>query len=360
MPYKYIAFMGGGARGVVYPGGYKALVDSGLYKGIEGISGCSIGAISSAIIASGSTPEQFREISSKTNFSLLLGSRSRKTLLSGADGKPLLNFLREVIKNNILSFFEGKNIFDIKDIGKSFTQNKKELETIFYKCKQNKSITFKDLYILHKVAPYRFKNLSVNAVRKDTGESKIFNYKNTPDVEVSIACLASGALPGVIRPVKINGYEYVDGGLHDNLPSAPKYFKTHKKDQVKKSEILLMTLSRKEGPMYKALHSTPTSGDSLYSPSRKDELKQYGIEHLGINLDYKVTDRKKSMYNKVRLNNSNAIELDITGISTTDFKSTNKRKDEYFYRGYFNTYDSLIKKRICKKPDNNYDLRKFF
>ncbi|QHS30007.1 hypothetical protein GW537_14095 [Piscirickettsia salmonis] len=249
MTYKYIAFMGGGARGIVYPGAYKSLVDSGLYKNIEGIAGSSIGAISSAIMASGATPEQFKKIFDHTNFSKLVSK----------DGQLFLNFFKERIKDNILYFFKEHKISTEQDFNtnKEFLKNKDQLKEIFIKCKKNKSITFKDLNILHKIDPTLFKNLSVNAVVKNTGKNKIFNHKNTPNIEISRACLASGALPGIFNPVTIDNCEYVDGGVYENLPASPEYFSDNKNKQVSQNEILMMTLARKKGPMHTAIHSNP-------------------------------------------------------------------------------------------------------
>ena len=79
-------------------------------------------------------------------------------------------------------------------------------------------ILFGDLAVLRVIAPETFKDLLVTATRRDTGDLEIFDSRNTPDVEIAMACRASASIPIVFEPVKINGKEYVDGGYRDNIP----------------------------------------------------------------------------------------------------------------------------------------------
>jgi predicted acylesterase/phospholipase RssA len=63
--------------------------------------------------------------------------------------------------------------------------------------------------------------LRVVAVDLDRGEAVAFGQKGRRDVPVSQAVQASAALPGLYRPVRIGGRDYVDGGVkktaHINL-----------------------------------------------------------------------------------------------------------------------------------------------
>ena len=63
--------------------------------------------------------------------------------------------------------------------------------------------------------------LRVVAVDLDRGEAVAFGAKGRRDVPVSRAVQASAALPGLYRPVRIGGRDYVDGGVkktaHVNL-----------------------------------------------------------------------------------------------------------------------------------------------
>ena len=62
-----------------------------------------------------------------------------------------------------------------------------------------------------------FRNLSrklrVVAVALDTGETRVFGEPGNDTVPISQAVAASCALPGFFRPVRIDGVDYIDGGV---------------------------------------------------------------------------------------------------------------------------------------------------
>jgi NTE family protein len=55
--------------------------------------------------------------------------------------------------------------------------------------------------------------LYLTATDLDTTERVVFGEGEWADVPISTACAASGALPMVYEPVRINGREFIDGGL---------------------------------------------------------------------------------------------------------------------------------------------------
>src|SRR5262249_3755692 len=57
------------------------------------------------------------------------------------------------------------------------------------------------------------RELYVVAVDLDSGEAAHFGEDGRRDVPVSTAVQASAALPGLYRPVRIGGRDYVDGGV---------------------------------------------------------------------------------------------------------------------------------------------------
>jgi predicted acylesterase/phospholipase RssA len=57
------------------------------------------------------------------------------------------------------------------------------------------------------------RKLRVVAVELDTGETRVFGEPGNDTVPISRAVAASCALPGVFRPVRIDGADYVDGGV---------------------------------------------------------------------------------------------------------------------------------------------------
>ncbi|MEO6325045.1 MAG: patatin-like phospholipase family protein [Thermoanaerobaculia bacterium] len=57
------------------------------------------------------------------------------------------------------------------------------------------------------------RSLRIVAVELDTGETKAFGGPGTDHVPISKAVRASCTMPGLYRPVKIDGVEYIDGGV---------------------------------------------------------------------------------------------------------------------------------------------------
>ena len=66
---------------------------------------------------------------------------------------------------------------------------------------------FRDLYRRTK------RELYIGAMNLDTAERVIFGYDEDTSVTVSEAVQASTALPGFYKPARINGIDYVDGGV---------------------------------------------------------------------------------------------------------------------------------------------------
>ncbi|CDZ77948.1 Patatin-like phospholipase [Legionella massiliensis] len=228
-----LVFSGGGAKGVVYPGSYEALLQTGILKGVKEISGSSAGAITAALIAIGMPSKQLRDQLLSTNFQDLLGEPVWSILdyfIPGCikpagvsfitkDGSGILNFIRENIDATLTQFFKD-NAEDINAI------DDERLNSIAEKMlEQPARITFGDLAVLNQYWPETFKKLTMPAVRHPSGEVQVFSCDETPNVEIALACRASASIPALLEPVEIDlgdgspPYRYVDGGLFDNLPT---------------------------------------------------------------------------------------------------------------------------------------------
>lgn len=57
------------------------------------------------------------------------------------------------------------------------------------------------------------RKLRVVAVELDSGETRVFGEPGNDAVPISLAVSASCALPGFFRPVRIDGVDYIDGGV---------------------------------------------------------------------------------------------------------------------------------------------------
>jgi len=67
-----------------------------------------------------------------------------------------------------------------------------------------------DFRDLHRVSK---RELYIGAMNLDTAERVVFGYDEDTTVKISEAVQASTALPGFYKPARINGVDYVDGGV---------------------------------------------------------------------------------------------------------------------------------------------------
>ena len=213
---------GGGVTGAVYEIGCvraldellgRSVLDLDLYVGISG------GAFVASILAAGVSPrEMYDEATKRTHTPL------------GVSAVPLyrlgtLEFLRRssrapgVLSRALVTSLtgEGRNLsdlawslFELLPPGLMETAGLQEyLHRLFLS--RLGSDSFRDLP----------RELNVVAVDLDNGEAVAFGRDRWRDVPVSKAVQASAAMPGLYRPVRIGGRDYIDGGVkktaHINL-----------------------------------------------------------------------------------------------------------------------------------------------
>jgi predicted acylesterase/phospholipase RssA len=191
----------------------RSVTDLDLYVGISG------GAFVSALLASGVSPrEMYDEVTSSTRSPF------------GVTAAPLyrlgpLEFLKRslrapmVFSQAFLSAMrgEGRNLsdlawsfFELLPPGLLDTSGIQEYLHRFFRSR-GRADRFDDLN----------HDLYVVAVDLDSGEAIAFGDEGHRQVPVSRAVQASAALPGLYRPVRIGGRDYVDGGVkktaHINL-----------------------------------------------------------------------------------------------------------------------------------------------
>jgi NTE family protein len=213
---------GGGVTGAVYEIGClraleelldRSVLDFDLYVGVSG------GAFVASLLANGITPHELYEG---------VTSRGRRPL--GVSTAPLFRlglgelFRRGARAPRVLSDAlwtaltgEGRNLsdlalslFELLPAGLLDTAGIQEyLADIFRR--RGGSDSFRRLR----------RELYIVAVDIDSGEAVAFGERGSPTVPVSRAVQASIALPGLYRPVRIAGRDYVDGGVkktaHINL-----------------------------------------------------------------------------------------------------------------------------------------------
>jgi len=157
-----LALSGGGIRGVSHLGVMQALTDHGIE--FSHISGTSAGAIAASFFAAGYAPKEVLQIIKETK---------------------LLKLLRPSIGSaGLISILRARFLFA--------------------------------RYIPHN--SFKKLNLHVTISSVDLGEGKLVYFT---DGELDLAILASCCLPGIFKPIIINGHMYIDGGILNNFPVEP-------------------------------------------------------------------------------------------------------------------------------------------
>lgn len=154
-----LALSGGGARGIAHLGVLKALNEAGVFPGI--VSGTSSGAIIGALYCAGYSPDESLKIIQDTKaLAVFRPSFSWKGLLK-------IDKLADVLNNYLPETFEELKL-----------------------------------------------PLTVVATEINDGETVYFSSG-----QLTRTIIASSCIPVAFKPVEIDGKNYVDGGILNNLPA---------------------------------------------------------------------------------------------------------------------------------------------
>jgi predicted acylesterase/phospholipase RssA len=215
-----LALAGGGPLGGIYEIG--ALI--ALNEAIEGIDfseadvyvGVSAGALVASLLANGIAPEQMARVFihprpddprvSPVVFTQPAYGEYLRRMLSvpGLLAKGTLRYLRNPFANELLGSYGCLS----QAVPTALFDNR-PIERFLHELFRNRGCTndFRELA----------RELYVVAVDLDTGASVKFGSEGYDDVPISVAVQASTALPGLYPPVKIQGRDFVDGGLKRTL-----------------------------------------------------------------------------------------------------------------------------------------------
>jgi NTE family protein len=186
-----LVLSGGGAKGLAHIGALKVIEEAGVQ--IDYIGGTSMGAIVGALYASGYSANELDSIFRTMNFERLIQDnlpRSAKTFYEKEDSEryaltlPFNNFKISIPT----AYSGGENIYQ-------------ELVKLLYHVKDVKN--FNEL-------PIPFICVATNI---ETGEEVLLNKGYLPE-----AIMASGTLPSLFEPARIDGMMLVDGGVVNNYP----------------------------------------------------------------------------------------------------------------------------------------------
>ncbi len=205
---------GGGVTGAIYEIGVLAALEERL----DGFSltecdvfvGVSAGSYVGTLVASGVSPSVlFRNATHPRTSDLDQLSLFRPNLREIASR---LVSAPVTVARSLQDFYQNRRDATVTDLVASFAGL---LPSAFYLLdgleswlsawlsEEGRTNDFRDL--LHK--------LRVVAVALDTGETRVFGEPGNDTVPISKAVAASCALPGFFRPVRIDGVDYIDGGV---------------------------------------------------------------------------------------------------------------------------------------------------
>lgn len=213
-----LVLAGGGLTGAVYEiGALRAIDDLLINRTVNDFDiyvGTSAGAFVSSLLANGISPEDmmqsldgsYPDVSPIERSHIFNVQRSELlrvgTLLPKKLAKAWFNYIQNQRDMTLFDF-----VWSLLEI----------LPAGFYD-----SLGL-DRYVQHVIKKAGISNrfdeirgdLSIIATDLDSGERVLFD-RDTPEVPISKAVAASSAVPIVYRPVRLDGRDYVDGGLRGN------------------------------------------------------------------------------------------------------------------------------------------------
>jgi len=178
---------GGGMYGLIYTGVYRYLKTHDYTRHIKHIYGTSFGAIMSFLIGLDLDCELFESL-------FMTPNKYFQTLN-----------VRTFNITHCLKITENKGIFSTVNIREGLVSILQELYDL-------QDITF--IEYLKKTG----KDIHINSMCMNTGESIDFNAKTYPEMSVIKSIEASCAIPLIFQPVEHDGKLYVDGATANNLP----------------------------------------------------------------------------------------------------------------------------------------------
>ncbi|MBQ6180257.1 MAG: patatin-like phospholipase family protein [Ruminococcus sp.] len=192
-----LVFAGGGGKGAYEIGVWKALSEKCSLP-IGAVSGSSVGALNAAMFAIGELETAEKLWTDLSKDKVLTG---RKTdpyagiagLLSGQGG-GIQEMLSVILGANNGGFFS----------------------------KDGLEVLIKDSGIPEKISSSTIPCYVTCTRKNDMRRSSFLLNKHEPR-EVTEILLASSAIPFIFPPQTVNGEQYIDGGLTDNIPAAPLY-----------------------------------------------------------------------------------------------------------------------------------------
>jgi predicted acylesterase/phospholipase RssA len=176
-------FSGGGVKGLSFIGVVQEMEKHGMIDGIMNFIGTSAGSIMCLMLVCGYSSTEMIEF---------VRTLSSKDILC-IDLESIMEFPKTYGLDNDMSL-------------------KETLKKILLKKGYHHDITF--LELVKSIG----KNLIVTASNLQKKKIEYFSVDTHPNVSILYAIMASCCIPILYRPVQINKFMYVDGGMYKNFP----------------------------------------------------------------------------------------------------------------------------------------------
>jgi hypothetical protein len=210
----------------------------------------------------------------------------------------------------------------------------------------NPKLSPKDLTLLHTLFPERFKQLFYETVVCPSGELHVLTSQSNYE-DIAEGCYAALAVPGILKPMEINGLKLIDGGTYRQMPFDAFDFPlpNQKPDNTL---VFIFTdppyYAYENTSSYKALYEDKIT-ERFYEPFVaegfiRDYLMPYAI---GLTAEYKNTENWNENYsNLARHYALNTVEINACGLLQPHFPKALQQSRQYYASGFLDTMNYLI------------------
>ena len=306
-PIENLVLRGGGAKGIGNPPALRALENLGRLSELKKVVGTSAGALTAVCLASGMSAQSFQRLSNDTDMQALKSSPSgfkqrypEVALGQGHHGAgTTLETLDRASASSVTHYLrdhweEVVNTPQWSSFGADDRQRLKGLrDQVFEKSpRTGQMVTFRDLNLLHQLAPSRFKELVLTGYNTDQKQAVYFSAASHPDMPVALAGRISMGIPLFFKAVgmEVEGrmQTFVDGGVGSNMPSEAILEGLHGQELGQTmAKTLLMTYDE-DGRAYSILHGSSAerkqASGGLLSRFTNDRLDAEKVHFSGVNV----------------------------------------------------------------------------
>jgi len=278
-----LVFRGGGAKGIGNPGALVEMQDAGMLRGLKHLVGTSAGALTAVCLSCGQDAHAFQAFSASVDMNELKGTpenfEARYPMVDvswrvGFHAGSALELLDQTSASGVSQYLnENWDPAAMRDklasLGseeavESAIERLEQLRTQdFDGDRTGQMVTFKDLHLMHLLAPAQFKELTLTGWDNTNKQETYFNAQNTPDMPVAVAGRISMSIPVYFRSVDFDPGDgrgtrsFTDGGVGSNMPTEVITDNLQGRAlEEARARTALMTFDE-NGKAYTMLHSKP-------------------------------------------------------------------------------------------------------